>query len=525
MSRRRDERGSFLPVTALMIAVVMGFSSFAVDLGLERVARRDMQSLSDIVAMDLSRQMKGRSVATIQADPAWTATKNRSVARNHTLGAAPTVTPVLGSLNNATGDFTPLSGSAVPNAVKVTAATSVNFVFKKGRSGGTSRYSIATIEPVTCFSVGSYALGLNTDESPLNAILGGIVGVSSLTVLGSGGIASLKNVTIPLAGLATQLGVATPNDLANLNIKMSTFLVAAATVLDNQGNTAQAALLNSTAAKLKLLSKDTTYSLGKLLSFSTSSASALNANINLLDLVTGALYLANGTSAISIPNLSISLPGIGTNISVKATVVSPPQIACGGVGATAKSAQVSLSITGPLTSGLLSILVSGNIDIGIAVASATGTLTSMTCATGSSGSDVAVIQAQSALVKDLSLAVKQIALLNLLGIPLLPIGTVGLTAASLGSSGTQNLSFTYPSTGLPPAQSISAIGLNLGNLTPTVGNVSLSDGLKIVSALDTSILSPLLTRVMKLLGVSLGGADVEMLSRIDCASPRLSGTS
>ena len=524
MSRRRDERGSFLPMVALLVTVIMGFSSFAVDLGLHRVARRDMQSLSDVVAMDLARRIKGRSVATIQADPAWLAATNASVARNKTFGGTPSVTPVLGSLNSTTGDFTPLTGAAIPNAVKVTASTTVGYMFKKGQNGVTSRYSIATVEPATCFSVGSYALSLNTDESVLNAILGGIVGVNSLTVLGSGGIATLKSVTIPLAGLATQLGVATPDALATANVKMSTLLVAAATVLDNQGNTVQASLLNAISAKLSLLQKDQTYSLGKLLTFGTSSAAALNANINLLDLVTGALYLANGTNSVSIPNLNITLPGIGTNIAVKATVVSPPQIACGGVGSTAKSAQVQLSITGPLTSGLLSILASGNINVAVTAAAATGTLTSMTCANGA-GSDAAVIQAQSALVKDLTVAVQQISLLNLLGIPLLPIGTIGLSAASLGSSGTQNLTFAYPSSGLPPAQSISAIGLNLRNLSLQVGSLSLTDATNIVGALDTSILSPLLTRVFKLLGVSLGGADVEMLSRVDCGSPRLSGTS
>ena len=50
-----------LPMVAIMLTVLMGASAFAVDIGMQRVARRDMQALADAVALDVARLLDGRT--------------------------------------------------------------------------------------------------------------------------------------------------------------------------------------------------------------------------------------------------------------------------------------------------------------------------------------------------------------------------------------------------------------------------------------------------------------------------------
>ena len=80
----RDERGAIIPMVALLMSVLMGAAAMGVDLGQLRVGRVDMQSLADVVSLDLARQIDGRQTQVIQADPLWAQAREQSVARNHT---------------------------------------------------------------------------------------------------------------------------------------------------------------------------------------------------------------------------------------------------------------------------------------------------------------------------------------------------------------------------------------------------------------------------------------------------------
>ena len=95
MRRIRDEHGVVAIVVALITcAVLIPIAAVAVDLGVQRVARRDMQAPADVVALDLSRQLDGRSVAQITgASPSLQSLANASMARNNTtVGNGTTVT-------------------------------------------------------------------------------------------------------------------------------------------------------------------------------------------------------------------------------------------------------------------------------------------------------------------------------------------------------------------------------------------------------------------------------------------------
>ena len=51
MRRRRDERGAIIPMMAMLLVVLIPSTAIAVDLGMQRVVRRDMQALADVVAL------------------------------------------------------------------------------------------------------------------------------------------------------------------------------------------------------------------------------------------------------------------------------------------------------------------------------------------------------------------------------------------------------------------------------------------------------------------------------------------
>ena len=101
MVRRDGERGAVLPFVALVLATLVAFTSIAIDLGYQRVGRRDMQALADIVALDLSRRLDGSTAAALKTT--MDAELARSVARNDdtTVGDTPTVTYELGTVNSA----------------------------------------------------------------------------------------------------------------------------------------------------------------------------------------------------------------------------------------------------------------------------------------------------------------------------------------------------------------------------------------------------------------------------------------
>ena len=82
--RRRDESGAVALVVALVtVAVVLPIAAMGVDLGMQRVARRDMQAIADMVALDMSRHLDGQTkYSVLKNTAAWKDGIRRSVARN-----------------------------------------------------------------------------------------------------------------------------------------------------------------------------------------------------------------------------------------------------------------------------------------------------------------------------------------------------------------------------------------------------------------------------------------------------------
>ncbi len=205
--RDRDERGAVAVFVAVVLSLLLVASAFAVDLGMQRAARADMQAVADAVALDLARELDGRTateLGTLQT--AADASRDRNEATS--LGSTPAVTPELGVVNPATGAFTPVAGGVVPNAVRVTASTVVDFAFGVAPDGGAQRSAIAMANPDACLRLGSTLLDLQSGNSVLlNAVLGDILGGSlNLTAVSYQGLAGAE---VTLADLAVALGAGT----------------------------------------------------------------------------------------------------------------------------------------------------------------------------------------------------------------------------------------------------------------------------------------------------------------------------
>lgn len=522
-ARRRDEGGVIAIVVSLVTCfTLIPLAAFAVDIGVQRVARRDIQSVADVVALDLARQLDGRNANAISAGLQTLADK--SAARNGAAGdGAVVVTPELGVVDEAAYDetnpdayFTPVSGTVVPNAVKVRASTSVDFKLRGG-DGGVFRTSIAKSQKYACFSIGSFALAMNSAQSTLvnrNFLLNHLVNDSlNLSAISYTGLA---NADVTLLGLATELGVGTPNELAALsNLSLNQLFLASANVLQSEGgDAADITLLNQLA--VANLSSLPTVTFGDILDLNSAPESALDASVNLLDLVSTAAFVANGTNALAIPTLTAGIPNV-SSVTATLKVIEKPQDGCHQVGDTVRTSQVDLDITFNLVNlNVLALVVAETkLTVHVSLAEALGTLTNIECGPPY-GIDVSVASALSQVSSHLEITLKT------LGIP---IATVDVMPTTNAPAATNNVQFRHPSDAYDVAKSTGS-GVALSTISLTTGDITVlglplgvtTGGLLtgIVSTILTPIVNPLITNtnailvgpLSDLLGLNLGGADL-----------------
>ena len=160
LRNRDDERGAVAVLTAVLMSLVLcTVAAFAVDLGMGRVGRGDMQAVADTVALDLARLLDGRTRSQIESgttgQPSLANALSASVTRNdgHAFGHDIAVTPYLVQLDSS-GSYTKgadglpsqVASSASPNGVVVVAKTNVNFVFGKALGVAPSRSAVGSAE-------------------------------------------------------------------------------------------------------------------------------------------------------------------------------------------------------------------------------------------------------------------------------------------------------------------------------------------------------------------------------------------
>lgn len=232
----------------------------------------------------------------------------------------------------------------------------------------------------------------------LNSLLGGLLDIHNLN-LGVAAFNGLLNTSVSLGQLAQSIGVGTVNNLLDANLTLPGLFTGALKAVGNQA--AGGGLLNTQAATgaLQTLIGSTTaqgtIQLSNILKLGLADKNAaVNAQVNLLNLVTASAMLSNQKHFIQIPSLGVNVPGIA-NIGLGLNVISPPSIAYGEPGRDASgqwrtqahTAQVALSLQIQLLSLLGGVV---NIPIYLEVAPAQAHLTSLTCGTPVSQSQVGI---------------------------------------------------------------------------------------------------------------------------------------
>lgn len=533
-SSGRDERGAIIPMMAMLLVVLIPSTAIAVDLGMQRVVRRDLQALADVVALDLVRLVDGRNAAQIHSGynglPTLAAAQVRSVDRNlDVLGDPPRVTVKLAFMDPATHRLETVvdsnglpvtreaTGAEVPTALEVTAEGGIDFAFAPGR-GSATRVAVAVPSPSACFRLGSYAVGVDLDDSDLlNALLPELINNTtfSSTLVGYQGLAAAEIDLLDLVGVSG-LGVASPDELLELGgLTLGQFYAAMASALQaNGGDTASVTLLQTLSTKANLTSH---IAIRDVLAIGSGSTAALAASFNVLDLVVGAAYAANGTSSFAVPGLATQVPGL-TGLTTTLSVGDHPRLACGGVGARARTgqadltlsgnlAEVSTSLTGPssltanlgplggVAGGLLAGITSGvvgggpvtattHVESEVHLAQAEGTLTRIVCGDATStanaeGIDVAVsasVLSSMSTRQTVSIAgALDLHVTTLLGVEV-KIATITIdlssiqTSATTQGTATTTVSFRHPDDDYDTPKSFGS-GIVLNHLAPpTVSN-------------------------------------------------------
>jgi len=433
--RHRNERGAIAVMMAVVICfVLIPLAAFTVDLGTQRIARKDMQAVADTVALDMARELSnapstGITDATLTADAKTSAKQDRgAVGLALDADGDPKVTARQGYVDPSkfkadqslgcgvssdeeidNGYFsTNVSDEHKADAVLVTVSGSVNFMIHGG-SGTVCRSAVATAKLDACMQMDSYAAALHSGNSAVLGVLNKILGTTiDTTALGSSGILTTDLDALSFLNiLKTQLGVGTFSDVLAANVSAAQILAAEVAALNAQGATAAAQVLQQQIAAH--LPPGTQINVGDLLGVSQGGDDGgLSSTLNPLDLAAAAVQLANGTSAVSVGLSSSNLTGLSATVNIG---THPTRVCLGdgkkSTGQSSIEATADINAPGSLTaaignlvngltgllSGVLNLLggllggdtydiptvTLGTIDAKVSLASVSGEVTGVNC--------------------------------------------------------------------------------------------------------------------------------------------------
>ena len=583
MRRRRhgNERGTVTLMMVPLLAVFMVSSAFVVDLGSQRVARADVQALADVVALDLARNLDGRSVAQLQ--PVLDAAVPVSVRRNDKVFGedVPKVTYRLGVIG-AHGFEARTTG--VPSAVEVAAQTKVGFAFASFTGtdhGEANRTAAAASSSTACFKLGTFVAAVRSGDSTVLRPLNDLLGVNLDLVSYRG----LADADLRLSQLTAVSSIGTPEHLLTEQVRFTDLLNAMVVALTKEGLGSNQVAID---ALNKIVKSTAAVNVGfirlaNVLHVSPSDRAALDVGLSVLDIV-GSARLSDGQYFLGVPNIQAQVPGIGFQFSGAMYLVSAAQLACGAPNsdsAKAPTAQIkgnvgidftnlpSLNLSGigtlqtPKGTGAITVVAgdgTGQLVAPPAVHCGTGTATdpstfSVDVATGLASYKLTVnltVGGDVKLTDMVGLGLLNV-LQNLLGLVLpskvaVEVGvqlTIGTSIS--GSDTTVGVSIppndkTPVSTGgtfrLDPATATAMVtGVKLGgsgvaalNQVTALTNPIVNDLLNAPGGFVKKSLSPLVDNinqefigpVARMVGLRLAGADVYGVG-VTCGMPRLVG--
>jgi uncharacterized membrane protein len=537
-ARHEDESGAILVLSVLFLIVMIIACALAIDLGQQAKDRRDDHKVADLASLDAARALDDQNPCIDSAALASHVTDaaTQSAVRNGFAYPASghTLTVDTGTVDPATGVFTSAPACS-SQAVRVTVGSVTNYKFLPGsitqtiRGIGQQKPGAPTQTLDSLFTMGSYLGSLNTsDATLLNGILGRAIKGSSLntTLVGWQGI---QSGSVTLSALQQQLvadgvDVGTPDKFLNNDVTLAKLYTASAEVLTNQGNVAAANAMNALAAQAN---SSTSVKMGQVLSINQGTPNVLDAQMSVFRLVTGSALVANGSNFISIPDLGVAVPGV-SKTAASLQVIEGPVTVPGPKGTFRDTAQIKMTLTSTINKavtvlGLTTASITGDLPVDVNGGGARGTTQDYNCGPGPS---------LTAHIDPKAFTTDATGTLHLNGtVPLL--GTI--TAADINvnsplatTNGTPgNAVFSYPSdfpaVGPPETAGVTkrvgSTTLGLVGMQYSSTGVTLHTGFSdatlaantavgvldpIMGDLDTLIVS----RVSRLLGLNIGGADV-----------------
>lgn len=526
--RQRGAIGLFGIVTLLLALM---FAALAIDAGRLWMDNRQLQTVADMAALEAAGTIgalgcKADSLAVLAA--AQTAAQRNGY--SDSLTSAPNRLEI-GQVQTDKGERLFIAGTG-EEAVHVVATRSVPASLLLGGLLGNqivlTAEATARADPIQAsFGTGSALLRVSVseqDKNLFNLLLGSLLGGSlSLDAVSYQALAGANVTLLELLQASTSVGSVEELLNANLTVRDVIEVTRGAVSLHDSGqSTAAEALSAILDANISALD----VRLGDVLKVATPvTDAASNLNINVLDLITASLMLANQNHAISLP-LGISIPGV-SSLSTEINIIEPPQIAVGPAGhdtagnwcTEAKTAQINVGVTS-------SINVIGLATVKLKLA--------MDVAQGSAHLKTLVSEASTAqAVIGASPGIASIKLTNTAGtgpavvtllLGLIPLAEIGINLEAQANPSDLSYNLVRPVDSMLPATETiaSPLGGSLTNALTAPGVVQVRmlglDTGGIMNALLGNILGPLLGQIggqlldplLKLLGMQFGRLDVTL---------------
>jgi len=349
-SDRRRARGSVLINTAIALSLIV-ITLVGTELGYLFYMKREFQKTADLAALAGAQKLmpSAGADACVAAQGAAVANAGQNmsgiVLRQPECGhwASSNTTPAnAGCFSNVDDHFLPDAPTKNAIRVRIDQAPPTLLPFFQGNRTICVQAVASLNEPLGAISIGSGVARLN--GGLLNQVLGMLLGTT--VNLSVGDYTGLLNTKLNLLGIADalNLNVGTYEQLASANVTLAALLSAAIDVLPQNNDSATAGLaagvlngllnlsggLDLNAVRINLLS---TAERAGLLSVDLNTAdprTALNGNVNALNLLLVALQIADSQSVVS-AGVAIPLQPLA-NVQLQAKVIEPPSIAVGPPG-------------------------------------------------------------------------------------------------------------------------------------------------------------------------------------------------
>lgn len=336
------QRGAVGLMAAGVLALVLAFTLLAVDSGRLYLEKRRLQGVADTAALEAVS--RGGTCAAGLSAAAFAA---QSVARNQfVLGGGNTLAIRCGAVTTgASGQRLFTANPAVSSAIEVVVGKTVTTSVAGGVWSLFSGNPVSLNTPLTAMAVAakptppmaqlsikSTLANVDTARAGmLNAIFSGLLGGAvNVSVLGWNGLLNSNiNMLSYLDQLALDLHVTAGDytQLLNTTATASQLLQAAITVLGSNPLTVDAVTALGTIKAG--VTNPVPLTLGKILQVQTgTSAAALNANLQVFQLIQGVVQLSGNQSAAAV-TLPVNLLGLA-NITTQIKVIEPPQLSAVG---------------------------------------------------------------------------------------------------------------------------------------------------------------------------------------------------